>query len=133
MTDQETLFRYRLGEAEETLEDVKTMLRNNITPRSILNRAYYVMFYAILALFLKKNVSIKTSKHIGIISIFDREFVHTGEIDRYYSKILHKLFDKRQKGDYREFVMVSVEDATEAVNLADEFLRVIKEYVGEKE
>ena len=133
MTDQEILFRYRLKEAEETLEDVQTMLQSTITPRSILNRAYYVMFYAVLALFLNKNISIKTSKHIGIISVFDREFVHTGKIETYYSKILHKLFDKRQKGDYKEFATVSAEDAAEAVRLAAEFLKAIKEYISEND
>ena len=131
MTDKEVLFRYRLKEAEETLEDAQKMLQSDVTPRSIMNRAYYAMFYAVLALFLNEDVSIKTSKHIGIISIFDKEFVHTGKIDTYYSKILHKLFDARQESDYKEFVKLSVEDAEESVKLASEFLRVIKDFIGE--
>ncbi|MEW5767734.1 MAG: HEPN domain-containing protein [bacterium] len=100
MTDKQALFGYRLKQAEETLVDAEKMLQNNLGPRSILNRAYYSMFYALLALFLNKDVPLKTSKHIRVISIFDKEFVHTGKLDKHYSKLLHKMFDARQEGDF---------------------------------
>ena len=75
MTDKQALFTYRLTQAEETLSDVKKMLEDKLSPRSIINRAYYSMFYAVLALFLKADINLKTSKHAGVISIFDNEFV----------------------------------------------------------
>ena len=111
MTEKQTLFQYRLKQAEETLSDVEKMLQENLSPRSIINRSYYSMFYAILALFLKTDINLKTSKHSGVISIFDKEFVHAGKIDKYYSKILHKAFDARQESDYKEFVELSTKDA----------------------
>lgn len=126
MTDKQALYAYRLAQAEETLLDAKKMLQNNLSPRSIINRAYYAMFYAVLALFLKADINLKTSKHTGVISIFDKEFVHTGKIDKYYSKIFHKTFDARQVGDYKEFVELSPEDAAEFVKFAEEFLESIK-------
>ncbi|MBI4824309.1 MAG: hypothetical protein HY805_08810 [Nitrospirae bacterium] len=49
MTDKESLFTYRLKQAEETLSDAKRMLQDKLSPRSIVNRAYYSMFYAVLA------------------------------------------------------------------------------------
>ena len=132
MTDKQTLFTYRLKQAEETLFDAERMLQDNLSPRSITNRAYYSMFYAVLALFLKTDVALKTSKHTGVISIFDKEFVHTGKIDKHYSKILHKMFDLRQEGDYKELVALSAEDTVESVRLAKEFLRAIKDFMGKK-
>ncbi|MBI4723025.1 MAG: HEPN domain-containing protein [Candidatus Stahlbacteria bacterium] len=84
------------------------------------------MFYAVLALFLNADISLKTSKHIGVISIFDKEFVHTGKIDKHYSKILHRMFEVRQEGDYKELVELSLEDAAEFVKLAEEFIEEIK-------
>ncbi|MEK6645840.1 MAG: HEPN domain-containing protein [Candidatus Firestonebacteria bacterium] len=129
MTDIQALFSYRLKQAEETILDAQRMLENNVSPRSIINRAYYALFYSILALFLKTGMTLKTSKHSGIISIFDKEFVHTNKIDKYYSKILHKIFDARQSGDYKEFVEVSKEDAAEFVKLAGEFLKNIKKLI----
>jgi len=127
MTDKQTLFAYRLKQAEETLSDAKKMLANNLSPRSIINRTYYAMFYAVLALFLARDINIRTSKHAGIISIFDRELVHSGKLDKHYSKILHKAFKVRQEGDYKELVHLSTIDASEFVTLAEEFLNGIKE------
>ena len=129
MTDEQLLFNYRLIQAEETLSDAEKMVKHRLSPRSIINRSYYAMFYAVLALFFKTSINLKTSKHSGVISIFDREFIRTGKIDKYYSKILHKLFDARQEGDYKEYVRLSYRDASEAVKLAREFIRTIKKSV----
>lgn len=78
---------------------------------------------------MNKDISIKTSKHIGIISIFDKEFVHTGKFDRYYSKILHKMFDARQESDYKELVEVSKDEIKEYMKYGREFLNAIKEFI----
>jgi hypothetical protein len=37
MTDQQTLFRYRLAEAEETLADAQALLENGRSPRPVVN------------------------------------------------------------------------------------------------
>ena len=129
MTDKEILLQYRLRQAEETLSDAEKMLQSDLSPRSILNRTYYVMFYAILALFIDQDVNLKTSKHTGIISIFDREFIHTGKIDKYYSKIFHRSFNYRQEGDYKELVEMSRDDASRGAEEAKVFLDVIKKFL----
>lgn len=126
MTDKDALYAHRLKQAEETLLDAEKMLQGGFSPRSIVNRAYYAMFYAVLALFLKTDITIKTSKHIGVISVFDKEFVKTGKIDKRYSRILHDVFDARQDSDYKEFVELSSKDAAELVQLSAEFLEAIK-------
>ncbi|BBO16588.1 conserved hypothetical protein [Candidatus Brocadia pituitae] len=56
-------------------------------------------------------------------------WIHTGKIDKYYSKILHKAFDARQESAYKEFVELSTKDAAEAVKLAREFVECIKEII----
>lgn len=130
MTDIEALFLYRLKQSEETLSDANKMIQSGLSPRSIINRAYYAMFYAILALFLKTGVNIKTSKHIGVISTFDREFIKTGKIGRRYSEMLHDLFDSRLEGDYKEYVEITADDAIEHVKFAEEFLKTIKDFIN---
>jgi len=130
MNDKEALFTYRLKQAGETLLDAERMLQGNFSPRSITNRAYYSMFYAILALFLKADTRIKTSKHIGVISIFDKEFILTGKIDKHYSETLHKMFNIRQKGDYKELIEITSEEAAEHFRLAKEFIEYIKNYMN---
>ncbi|MDI6753239.1 MAG: HEPN domain-containing protein [Thermodesulfobacteriota bacterium] len=126
MTDKQTLLAYRLKQAEETFTDAEKMLANHLSSRSIINRAYYAVFYAILALFLHYDINPKTSKHSGVITIFDRDLVHSGKLGKDYSKIAHKLFETRQQVDYKELVEVSDDDARECLRLARVFLNVVK-------
>jgi uncharacterized protein (UPF0332 family) len=62
-----------------------------------MNRLYYAMFYAVLALLQAKHLG--TSKHSGAIALFDREFVKTGIFPKELSMALHRAFALRQKGD----------------------------------
>ena len=130
MTDRESLLAYRLKEAEETLADAEGMLRNGLSPRSITNRAYYAMFYVVLALFLKAGINAKTSKHAGVISVFDKEFIHAGKLDPHYSKILHKIFEARQTIDYKEMAEVTVEEASGHVKDAQESVEAVKKAIA---
>jgi uncharacterized protein (UPF0332 family) len=126
MTDKQTLLYYRLKQAEETLEDAQKMLAAFVSPRSIINRAYYAVFYSVLALFLQYDINPKTSKHSGVIAILDKDLVHAGKLETRFSKMAHKLFEARQVYDYKELVDVSFEDAKKCVAMATEFITEIK-------
>jgi uncharacterized protein (UPF0332 family) len=65
----ETLIRYRLEQADESLESAQLLLDNGKYRPSI-SRSYYAMFYAVLALLVKEGHRI--SKHTGAISVFNR-------------------------------------------------------------
>lgn len=126
MTDRETLYTYRLQQAEETCREAEKMAAGGFSPRSITNRAYYAMFYAVLALCIRHDVGIKRSKHAGILSLFDSEFVRSGKLDKRYSKMLHEMFDARQQADYHELIDLTSEEAGRNVRRAQEFLAEIK-------
>jgi uncharacterized protein (UPF0332 family) len=130
MTDREALLAFRMKEAEETLADAERMLQNGLSPRSTTNRAYYAMFYAVLALFLNAGIKAKTSKHAGVISVFDKEFIHAGKLDVRCSKILHKIFEARQTIDYKELAEVTVEEAAGHVKGAREFVDAVKKAIA---
>jgi len=55
------LARYRLRQAEESLDEAMFLASGRKSPRSIINRAYYSMFYAVLALLVFEPFS--SSKH----------------------------------------------------------------------
>lgn len=126
MTDKQTLLNYRLRQAEETLEDAQKMLATLVSPRSIINRAYYAVFYAILAIFLQYDINPKTSKHSGVIAILDKELVHASRLETRFSKMVHRLFEARQVYDYKELVEVSFENAKKCLAMAAEFVAEIK-------
>ena len=67
------LIKYRLEQAQTAIDDAKFLLDVNRSPQSIVNRAYYAMFYSALALLQK--IGEVPSKHSGVISLFDTEFV----------------------------------------------------------
>ena len=129
MTDQEALFTYRMRQAQETLSDAEKMLEAKTTPRSIINRAYYAMFYAALALFLKSDIKLTSSKHSAVLSTFDVEFVRPGKIDKSYSQIFHNAFEERNEVDYQEDASYSFEDARQHVANAQKFVSFLQSVV----
>ncbi len=130
MTDKETLITYRLKQAQETLDDARKMISQQLSPRSITNRANYYMFYSVLALILTSDLRVKTSKHSGVISLFDREFIHKGNIAKHFSEILHKAFDVRCEGDYGDLVEITRDQALKPVQEAQEFYDCILQIIA---
>ena len=128
MTDTESLYQYRMKQAEETLREAERMMEGGFSSRTIINRAYYAMFYSLLSLFLNEGITLKTSKHMGVISHFDKDFILPKKIDSRYSAILHKIFNARQKVDYKEFADVSLDEARVYVDQAREFIDRIRQF-----
>ncbi len=129
MTSREAaaLVRYRVEQADVALEDAKFLLEGNRSPRSIINRAYYAMFYAALALL--QTVAKTPSKHAGAIALFDTEFVQKGMFPRELSQDFHKAFELRQVSDYRVLESPSREKAEETWNRAARFVDAVKKHL----
>ena len=81
------LANYRLNDAKEKLESAKILLRENHFKDS-LSRSYYSMFSAVRALLALKEAD--SSKHSGIISLFNQHFIKTNRIDALYGRMLRK-------------------------------------------
>lgn len=125
---KEALISYRLQQAGESLDDARKLLEHRGSPRSIANRSYYAMFYAVLALLL--TIDKGSSKHSGVIALFDLHFVKTGFFSRELSKVLHRAFEIRQLGDYEEMAEIGVEDSLEALRGAEQFLAAVRAYLA---
>jgi uncharacterized protein (UPF0332 family) len=122
----EDLLRYRLEQAHETLREAEILL-DEAALRGAVNRAYYAMFYALLALLATKQLG--TSKHSGAISLFDREFVKMGLFPRELSRALHLAFERRQSHDYGEMVPITHEIAAESLADARAFVAAIEAHL----
>ena len=123
---KQQLITYRLERARETLQDAHLLIDQGGSPGSIINRAYYAMFYAVSALLT--TLGKEPSKHSGVIALFDQYFVKSGEFPIEMSKALHKAFDLRQIGDYRELIEFDEEQAQEIIDLTDQFVEKVEEY-----
>lgn len=122
------LIQYRLEQADESLEAAK-LLHEHQKYRPAASRAYYAMFYAVLALLAVRSSA--TSKHSGVISLFDRDFVKTGLFDRRFSKWLHEAFDLRQRADYREMFEIDALRTHEMIECATEFVAEVRRKLTE--
>ena len=122
----EALLRYRMEQAHDTLREAEILL-NAAALRGAINRAYYAMFYALLALLATKQLG--TSKHSGAISLFDREFVKTGVFPRELSRSLHLAFDRRQTHDYGEMIEIDQQIAEETLAEAKSFVAAIESHL----
>jgi len=122
----EDLLRYRLEQAHETLQEAEILL-NESALRGVVNRAYYAMFYALLALLATRQLG--TSRHSGALALFDREFVKTGVFSLELSRSLHLAFDRRQTHDYGEIIPASRPIAEETVKDARIFVAAIEAHL----
>jgi uncharacterized protein len=129
--DRALLIRYRLEQAHAALGDAQCLLAANRTPQGIINRAYYAMFYAVLALL--QTIDRIPSKHAGAISMFDTDFVRKEAFPRELSKDLHRAFELRQTADYRASPRISLDDATMMVEKAGLFVQAIASYLTEEQ
>jgi uncharacterized protein (UPF0332 family) len=126
MVDQvEKLVQLRLRQAQESLAEAKTLFDVDLW-RGTINRSYYAMFYAVLALAVQRQVI--TSKHSGLITFFDREFVKPGVFPKELSKAIHLAFQRRQEHDYGDVFAVSQVEAEQAYGEARSFVDAIAQH-----
>ncbi len=130
-----TLAQYRMERAQEAFQDGLRLLENG-SPKGATNRLYYAAFYAARALLALKELD--SSKHSGVISLFNRSFVKTGVILPSKAKALKKSFEKRQDIDYADFIEITrpeVEDLkTQVREFIDECTSALDELLnGKKE
>ena len=123
----EILIKHRLEQAREALDDAKYLIDGNRSPQSIVNRSYYAMFYATLALLQK--ISKAPSKHSGVISLFDKEFVMKDIFDKSLSKDFHRAFELRQSVDYKIIKPITVGKSIEIWQKAAKFVQTIELYL----
>jgi uncharacterized protein (UPF0332 family) len=95
------LVSYRLQRARETLADA-LILADAGRWNPCVNRLYYACFYAVSALLIQEGLS--STKHTGLRSLFNRHFVKTNKVPKDKARIFNDLFERRQEGDYVDFV-----------------------------
>jgi len=124
--DRENLIKYRLEQAQETISDVQLLIDNNRL-RSAVNRIYYGMFYALLALGLAYKF--ETSKHGQLIGWFNKSFIQKELIDKVHGRKLNKAYNRRTKGDYDTYVKFERDNVIEMFNDMKAFIAAINKFL----
>ena len=120
---------HRFNRAKEELQTAELFLRN-ADFRSSINRSYYSIFHAIRA--VNALDGFDSSKHSGVISHFNQEYVKTGLFEKEVSKIIRNASELREQADYEDFYEASQEEAVDVFEQATRFISVVEVYLREK-
>ncbi len=125
----EQAVRARMDQAHETLKEAEVLFGQDLW-RGAINRSYYAMFYAVLALAASRDVAI--SKHTHAIAFLDKEFIKTGIFPKELSRSLHIAFDERQTNDYGEIWDIDYTEAEQTLSDAQSFVNTITHYIKDQ-
>ncbi len=118
---------YRLKQAEESIDEAIYLHSGKKSPRAVINRAYYGMFYAVLALLIFEPYS--SSKHSGVLSYFNKRFIKEGIFPKELGRSINKAFELRQSGDYREYIELTYKQVEPFIEKAKVFVHKVRDYL----
>jgi len=95
------------------------------------SRAYYAAFHAVSAVHLSRDNTY--SSHAQLIGRFNKDFVKTGLFPQEYTRILARLFEDRQAGDYDVVGTMTEAEARQDVEDAEKIVAAIADYLESAE
>ena len=120
------LSKYRLKKAEAVLETAKRLL-NDEDYASANNRAYYSIFHAMRAVIALDGEDYK--KHSAVIARFSEKYLKTNKLPREFGKLVSNASRNRNRSDYQDFYICSIDDTRALVAGAEEFLASVTDYL----
>lgn len=120
------LSKYRLKKAEAVLETAKRLL-NDEDYASANNRAYYSIFHAMRAVIALDGEDSK--KHSAVIARFSEKYLKTNKLPREFGKLVSNASRIRNRSDYQDFYICSIDDTRALVAGAEEFLASVTDYL----
>ena len=123
----EKLARHRLSRAKAAFSEGDHLLNANAFMGAV-NRFYYAAFYAARALLATRELD--SSRHSGVISLFQAQFVKPGLIATEKAKALPRAFEKRQKSDYGDFSEVTESEAQAVRQEVSDFLKACEQLLN---
>ena len=120
---RKALVDYRIERAYATMKEAAVMMEKEFYNAAV-NRLYYACYYATEALLLKHRIEAKS--HAGVKAMLGLHFVSKGLVPVSIGKILSTLYEKRQSGDYDDFIYCDKEMTEDLTTQAQTFI----DYIG---
>jgi uncharacterized protein (UPF0332 family) len=96
----DALAQHRIARAHAALHEADLLIEQQLFSGAS-NRVYYAAFYAARALLATRNLD--SSRHSGVIGLFQEHFGRTGLVPNETARALARAFEKRQTSDYSDF------------------------------
>ena len=118
--------RLRVQRARDSLREAQLLLNNGYL-RGTVNRTYYACFYAANAILFSEGLS--SSKHSGVMSLFERHWIKTGRLPVEMGKYYRQLFERRQEGDYEDTAKFEKDEVEKCLAEAHLFVERIADWL----
>lgn len=125
---RKALVEYRLERAYATMQEAAVMTEKEFYNAAV-NRLYYACYYATEALLLKHKIEAKS--HAGVKAMLGLHFVSKGLVPVSIGKILSTLYEKRQSGDYDDFIYCDKEMTEDLTIQAQTYIDCLAKMVRE--
>jgi uncharacterized protein (UPF0332 family) len=126
---QVALSAVRMQSAKENLLSASESLQSG-RYKTANNRAYYVMFHAIRAVFALDSKDFKS--HAQSIGYFNRAYIHTGDFDERFLKAIRVAAESRTNSDYEDYYFATKEEAATNIESARLFLETVESYLARR-
>ncbi|MDO4838042.1 MAG: HEPN domain-containing protein [Clostridia bacterium] len=123
------LSRYRLDKASEMLTTAQRDMDAE-DYASANNRAYYCIFHAMRAVLALDGEDYK--KHSAVIARFTLNYLKTEILPRDYGKLISNASLIRNRSDYEDFYICSIEDTQRLIEGAKDFYNAISDYLNKR-
>ena len=126
MKPSDALAQHRIARANAALQEADLLIEQQHFSGA-LNRVYYAAFYAARALLATRNLD--SSRHTGVIALFQEHFVRTGLVSTDTARALPRAFEKRQTSDYGDFSEPSSDEVLSLRSQVEAFVRACEQAV----
>ncbi len=92
-----------------------------------ISRVYYAFFDAATAALLSKDLTART--HHGLILLFEKNFIITGEIKAEVGRWLRRAKEAREEADYEIYKKFSEKTVEVGIKAAKEFIQVVENII----
>jgi|SRR5208283_710354 len=120
----------RLKQARESLEEAKILLVQDAAVNFLMNNLYYAFLYLVLGLLESRGILAPVQSMA--VSLFEQEFVRSGEIEGKFLDALRKAFELRPACACEGKKKATVEDVEQLLPVADEFLETVAALVDRR-
>ena len=124
--DKRAIIAYRLEKADAVMTEAKdnAMLKHwTLTA----NRLYYAVFHAATALLIDKSLTAKS--HAGVIRVLCKEFVLSGMLGKADARLISRLQNMRNSGDYDDLFDWTEEDVAPLIEPTEQLILKIRSLI----
>lgn len=128
--EKRAIIQYRMEKAYKSLTEARDNGEMNHWTLAA-NRLYYAVYYALTALLTVRGIV--THTHAGLIRVVGLEFVRNGVLTKDDGRLLSRLFDMRQSGDYDDFFEWTEEDVRPYFEKTEQLIHKIEGLIRSEE